>query len=205
MWVPLPVCPSLPASQPTPFSLLPSLLENRERGRARACVKRERLCTVYVPRGAELRETLRIHMKHGFPGMLGGTDGVTTFVTGVPWTLKNKHKGKDGSVLTRAFNVSGSVRKRIFHVHGSHQGNDNDKTMAQYDTLMQGLRSGDIGGDETFVVYTSEIGDGAPEVQRGLWLLTDNANENKNKRPAVIQENFGLGCGTRTDAASLTQ
>ena len=45
-------------------------------------------------------------------------------VNGVPWSERNKHKGKDSGILTRAFNVSGNVRRRIYHVHGSHPGGD---------------------------------------------------------------------------------
>ena len=142
---------------------------------ARAVVLHDYAKYVCIPTGLALAEILNIHRQHGFPGMLCGVDGVDVQVTGVPWTAKNSHKGKNSGTLTRNFNVAGNVRRRVFHVHGSHQGSDNDKTMAKFDKLMQSLRTDDGWlGHEKFDLYTTADGDGDPETHRGLWMLTDN-------------------------------
>jgi hypothetical protein len=140
---------------------------------SRAVVKHDYPKWVKWPQGQQLADNLALHARMGFPGMVSGSDGVAVHVTGVPWTRRNKFKGKDGAVLARNFNVSGNARRQIHHVHGSHDGHDNDKTMAQYDTFMQALKDG-FYSEETFTLYTAVQGDGAPERQRGLWDLTDN-------------------------------
>ena len=139
---------------------------------ARAVMLHEYSKHVCVPTGVALDNILEVHAKHGFPGMLDGVDGVTVQVRGVPWSERNKHKGKDSGVLTRAFNVSGDVRRRIYHVHGSHPGWDNDKTMARFDQHMQAMRRREIVG--SFRLYTSAEGDGAPETLSTLYQLSDN-------------------------------
>ena len=141
---------------------------------AHAVVKHDYPKHVRVPEGEKLAEDLQVHAKLGFPGMLAGTDGVAVQVSNTPWVLKQKHKGKDTSISCRSFNVSGTARKRVIHVHGSHPAGDNDKTMAKFDTFLQGVKNLTIGDKETFMVYTCEEGDGNPEHMSGLWIMTDN-------------------------------
>ena len=126
---------------------------------------------VKVPSGEELVRTLQLHARMGFPGMLAGTDGVEVQVTGIPWAERDRHKGK-GDSLTRGFNVSGSARRKVFHVEGSFDGGTNDKTKARYDRLMQALYTRTQYDDIVFELYTGY--DGSRSLEAGLWLLTDN-------------------------------
>ena len=127
---------------------------------------------VKVPEGSELVSTLQLHARMGFPGMLAGTDGVDVMVTGVPWVERDRHRGKACDTLTRGFNVSGSARRKIFHVEGSFDGGTNDKTKSRYDQLMQDLHTRAKYRNVAYELYVAL--DGRSETEVGLWLLTDN-------------------------------
>ena len=127
---------------------------------------------VHPPETAEeIEDILGLHAHLGFPGCIGFTDGLAVEVHNIPWSRRNGHQGKTSGAHTRNFNVSGSARRMIHYVHGSHQGSDNDKTMARYDRYHQSIKNQTRYADTKFQLYTS---DGVLATHTGVYIGTDN-------------------------------
>ena len=118
------------------------------------------------PEGDELDHVRHVYEKLGFPGAIGSVDGVH-----VPWACAPAgsswmYKGKEG-YPSLALNVTVGPNLKIYHMTPAFGGATNDKTMANWDELIQALKKGTHYQHLTFT-----LADGT--VRKGAWLICDN-------------------------------
>lgn len=93
---------------------------------------------VHFPTGDDLRESMEVYAKLGFPGCIGSIDG-----TRIPWERcpkadANYCTGKEG-FPTVAFQCVVNHMRKIYHVSSYFYGSANDMTLAYYDSVTSAL------------------------------------------------------------------
>ena len=105
----------------------------------------------------------------GFPGAVGSTDCVRVFWDRCPYNQRHLYIGKEGRP-TLSYSVVVDHDRRIRSVTVGHPGARNDKTVSQFDKMLQHIRSGKLYADKQFHLYGD---DGRPVTWKGYYLLCD--------------------------------
>ena len=105
----------------------------------------------------------------GFPGAVGSTDCVRVFWDRCPYNQRHLYIGKEGRP-TLSYSVVVDHDRRIRSVTVGHPGARNDKTVSQFDKMLQHIRSGQLYADKQFHLYGD---DGRPVTWKGYYLLCD--------------------------------
>ena len=96
---------------------------------------------VHPPTGDDLKKSMAIYARLGFPGAAWSMDAVHVHWNKCPAGEFSKHKGKE-AVPTLAYNVTVDYLKRILATTAGHPGAQNDKTIVRYDRFVADLRAG---------------------------------------------------------------
>ena len=125
---------------------------------------------VKLPEGHELQLVLRCYAKLGYPGAVGSTDGVHFPWDRAPAGSHWLYKGKE-SMPTVAANVTVAHNLKVLHSTELFGGATNDKTMAQWDRLIQAIKTRARYADVVYELYNK---DGQPVQHKGAYLIVDN-------------------------------
>ena len=133
-------------------------------------IKHEYHKHVYAPSSIDdIKNTEAKFAKMGFPGAITTIDATHVEWTMCPAMHSWRCTGKDG-YPTRSFNCAVGPNKEFHHVHRSHPGAQNDKTISRFDPFMQGLHSGRLYGQHMFHLRTAE---GGQRAWSGLYAIVD--------------------------------
>ena len=126
---------------------------------------------VYMPTTeADVAQVTSKFAKMGFPGCITTCDGVKIEWGHCPTRDTWLCEGKEG-YPTRSYNCCVGPNREFHHVHGSHPGATNDKTMSRFDAVLNDLRNGTTYGAHTFTLRTSQS---TTTQARGLYCICDN-------------------------------
>ena len=133
-------------------------------------VKHEYSKHVQPPEGpAEVAACGHKFAKMGFPGAITTIDATHVQWLNCPSMDGWRNTGKDG-FPTRSFNCAVGPCLEFHHVHKSHPGAHNDKTISRCDQFMQDLKHGRLYGDYTFELLKSV---GEAVTWKGLYAIVD--------------------------------
>ena len=121
------------------------------------------------PQGAELDACMDVYSKLGFPGACMSVDATHCPWDRVPAAQHANHKGKEG-FPTLVWNCHVTHDRQFRHVELAQAGARNDKTLAQYDSVMQSIKDGTLYADKAFSLYAE---DGTVTQVQGLYLICD--------------------------------
>ncbi|KAL1523828.1 hypothetical protein AB1Y20_018749 [Prymnesium parvum] len=124
---------------------------------------------VYLAADQELEEDLGVYERLGLPGCLGSLDGVHVAWGNYPAPEFGLYQGKEG-YTTVAWLVTCNHAKLIRHVGDPFPGAYNDKTMVQYNDLVQGMRGGTLYAKVEFNLLNEN---NEPITHSGAYLTTD--------------------------------
>jgi hypothetical protein len=103
------------------------------------------------------------------PGCIGSTDGFHILWDMCPAQKRNLYKGRY-DYPSIAFNVTTDHKYRIIGVSGGHPGSNADKTIVQYDGLVDRVRNNENFTNHTYELYTK---DGTTRLVRGCYFICD--------------------------------
>ena len=110
---------------------------------------------VHMPAGDDIPRVMAKFQKLGFPGAITTADGVHVAWENCPASERHLNTGKEG-YPTRVFNCCVGPNREFTHVHGSHPGARNDKTIARFDPVFSALRTGTLYHDQRFTLRTRD-------------------------------------------------
>tara|TARA_B110000046_G_scaffold132751_1_gene139191 strand:- start:4 stop:1722 length:1719 start_codon:yes stop_codon:yes gene_type:complete len=120
----------------------------------------------------ECNAVLALHSKLGMPGCIAGSDGCEFDLASVPDAELNDHTGGKSTGRSRQMLFHSDARGIYHHVHGSHVGKTNDKTMARMCRYMQAIKERRIYKDVQFHLLVDASGN--TKTWKHPWLMTDN-------------------------------
>lgn len=133
-------------------------------------VKHEYPKHVYPPSTEhDIQRTEAKFAKMGYPGAITTIDATHVEWLQCPAMHAWRCTGKDG-YPTRSYNCAIGPNKEFHHVHRSHPGAQNDKTIARFDPFMQGFYTGRLYGQRVFRLRT--VGGGVA-TWSGLYAIVD--------------------------------
>ena len=125
---------------------------------------------VYPPTSnAEITRTERVFSLMGFPGAITTIDATHVAWNNCPSQDRWRNTGKEG-FPTRSFNCAVGPWLEFHHVHKSHPGAHNDKTISRFDAFMQALKRGTLYGAYSFALKTAN---GTDTMWSGLYAIVD--------------------------------
>lgn len=125
----------------------------------------------------EFEKTMHEFTNAGFPGCVGAVDCVHVRLWGCPEEYKILSTGKE-KFPTRVFQVVCDFNRRVLHSTVGYYGSYNDKTVLVRDKFMNNLKSGLVGENVEWTIFSAE---GIPTVKIGeLYVICDGGYLNWN-------------------------
>ena len=136
------------------------------------------LYTEYVvaPQTAEEAQSHMYEMGlAGFNGALGSMDATHVTIENCRFGLRQIHLGHKLSKTARTYNIIVNHRRRILSSTGGHPSRWNDKTIVQFDSFLEDIKTGKSLADTEFELF-EHTSDGTivKVTYRGPWILVDN-------------------------------
>jgi len=121
----------------------------------------------------ELKETLSIYQRLGLPGAIGSTDCFHLFWDRCPAQLKVDCRNGRYNRCSLVWSVSNDHHRKIYAISQPFNGCISDKTISQYDGLLQRLhrRTDPLLNNARYTLF-DELGH--PHEHVGAWILCDN-------------------------------